>query len=293
MLTRLALAAALLAGGVPAFAAPPSPRDEALRLAPPDAALVVVVQNLRDHLKEISESPFAAWFPSSALGKQLLNSQGFKSFTDGATPVFGALGLTPAELFQDILGDAVVFAYTPAAAGDPKGERAVILVRPRKPDRLAAVVERLNDLQTKSGELKGVTERKHAGAAYSERQKAGGPSDFYFLRDGVFAFSQSEADVRAALDRAAAAKDHPPALAARLTKLGVADAAAVVLLNPRPLDAELAAKVKAAPADERAFLTRSPRCGRHSTRPRCTSVSGPTRSSASRCSSPRTACPPR
>lgn len=257
MPARFALAAAVLLGfGAPALAAPPPPRDEALRLAPPDFALVVVVQNLRDHLKEVSESPFAAWFPGTALGKHLLGSEGLKSLLDGATPVLGALGVTPTDLTQDILGDAVVFAFTPGAPGDPKGERSVILIRPRKPGALAGIVERLNDLQKKSGELKAVHERKHAGAAYFERQKPDGGSEFYCFRDGVFAFSQSEADIRASLDRDKLPKDQPPELVSRLTKLGVSDAAAVVLVNPRPLDAELAAKVKASQGDEKAFLTR-------------------------------------
>lgn len=257
MPAKFALAVVLACAiGAPGRAAPPAPRDEALGLAPPDAALVVVVQNLRDHLKDLSESPFAAWFPSSALGKHLLDGAGFKNFTDGATPVLGALGLTPTDLIHEIIGDAVVFAYTPPPPTDPKAERSVILLRPRKIDALTGVVDRLNDLQKKSGELKGVVERKHAGAVYFERQKPDGPSDFYCVRGGVFAFSQSETDIRAVLDRDKLPKDNPSALAERLTKLGVSDAAVVVLVNPRPLDAEFAAKVRAAQGDEKAFLTK-------------------------------------
>ena len=257
MLPRSTLIVAVLLGlSAPAFAAPPAPRDEALRLAPDDFALVVVVQNLRDHLKDMTESPFAAWFPSSALGKQFFSSDAFKQFIESATPVFGSLGLTPADLLHDILGDAVVFAYTPAPPNDPKGERSVILVRSRKPDALAKVIDTLNDIQTKSKELKALAERKHAGAVYFERQKPDGPSDFYCFRDGVFAFSQSEADITAVIDRDKLAKDKSPVLVERMTKLGVADAAAVVLVHPRALDAELAAKVKTAKPDEKAFLAK-------------------------------------
>ncbi|HEY1191038.1 MAG TPA: hypothetical protein VGE74_25620 [Gemmata sp.] len=257
MHARFALVAVLLFGSAgPSSAAAPTARDEALDLAPPDYALVVVVQNLRDHHKEITDSPFVEWFPSSALGKRLLSAQDVKNVTAGAGPILGALGITPADLIDDILGDAVVFAYTPGTPADPKTEHSVILIRPRKSGTLAAVIGRLNDLQTKSGELKAVTERKHAGAAYFERQKPEGPSEFYCFRDGVFAFSQSEADIRSVLAREKPPKDKPSELASRMTKLGVADAAVAVLVNPRALDAELAAKVNAAPGDERAFLTR-------------------------------------
>ena len=258
MLVRSVLALTLaLTLALPATAAPPSPRDEALRLAPDNFALVAVVQNLRDHTNAVSESPFAVWFPTTALGKQLLAGANFKQITDSATPLFGALGITPSELLHDVIGDAAVFAFTPAPPNDPNGERSIIIVRPRKPETLVKVIDRLNDIQTKSKELKALVEHKHAGETYHERQKPNGPSDFYCFRDGVFAFSSSEAEIKAVIDRdKAAAKDKPPALVARMTKLGVADAAVVLLVNPRPLDAELASKVKNAPANEKAFLAK-------------------------------------
>jgi hypothetical protein len=256
MLVRASSAFLLtLAVALPATAAPP--RDEALRLAPDSFALVAVVQNLRDHAAAVGASPFAEWFPTTPLGKQLLGGASFKQIIDSATPIFGALGITPADLLHDIIGDAAVFAFTPGAPNDPNGERSVIIVRPRKPDVLAKVIDRLNALQTDSKELKALVAHKHAGETYHERQKPNGPSDFYCFRDGVFAFSASDADIKAVIDRdKLAPKDKPSVLLTRLTKLGVADAAAVVLVNPRPLDAELAAKVKSAKPDEKAFLTK-------------------------------------
>ncbi|MBN9120073.1 MAG: hypothetical protein J0I06_13065 [Planctomycetes bacterium] len=258
MKTRLPLVLALaLTLSLPVAAAPPTPRDEALRLAPDAFALVAVVQNLRDHTTAVSESPFASWFPTTPLGKQILGGANFKQITDSATPLFGALGITPSDLLHDVIGDAAVFAFTPAAPTDPSGERSIILVRPRKPDTLVKVIERLNDVQTKSKELKALVEHKHAGETYFERQKPNGPSDFYCFRDGVFAFSASETEIKAVIDRdKAAPRDKPSVLAARMTKLGVTDAAVVLLVNPRPLDAELAAKVKNARPDEKAFLTK-------------------------------------
>lgn len=232
-----------------------APRDEALRLAPPDAALTVVAQNLREHARALTESPFATWFPTTALGKQLFAGEdGLKQFTEAAAPVLRALDTTPAELFTDVLGDAVVFSYTPAAGGAP--ERSLILVRPRKPEVLAKLMDRLNGLQTKSGELKGVTEHKHAGASYFARQRPDGTASYYGFAGSVLAFSESEADIKAALDRARGDADKPPPLVSRMTKLGVADAALVLLVHPRALDAEIAAKAERAPAAERAGLER-------------------------------------
>jgi hypothetical protein len=254
MRIRAVLSLALtLALALPAVA---GPRDEALRLAPPDFAVTFVVQDLRAHSNAVLESPFAAWFPTSALGKKFFASAPFKSVTDSSTPIFAALGITPADVFHDILGDAVVFAFTPAAPGGTPGERSVILVRPRKPELLAEVVGKVNDAQIQSKELKAVVPHKHAGEPYFERQKPEGPSDFYCFRGGVFALSQSEAEVKAVIDRDRTAPKEKSELVARMAKLGVADAAAVLLINPRPLDAEIAAKAKNAPPNERGFQTK-------------------------------------
>ena len=236
-----------------------SPRDEALRVAPPDAALVLVVQDARAHIRDLAESPFAAWFPTSALGKQLFATADLKQFQDFAAPVFAELGVTPDDILNDILGDAIVFAFTPAPADKPKDERAVLLIRPRKPETLTKLLDRLNAMQKKSGEVKDIVRREHNGQTYYERQKPGDGSEFYCFRGGVFAYSTTEPDIKAVLDRdrtAAPLAEKAPELTAKLTKLGVADALAVVLVNPRPLDAEVKAKAAAAKPDDRAFLQR-------------------------------------
>ncbi|MBY0456171.1 MAG: hypothetical protein K2V38_02415, partial [Gemmataceae bacterium] len=254
MRLTLALAVALAAGNSSARA--DTPRDEALALAPTDFALVAVGQNLRDHAKRVAESPFAQWFPTTALGKQLLDSPEIKNLTEGLAPLFAFLGVKPEEVLDDILGDAVVFAYTPAPPDKPKGERSVILIRPRKPDLLRGVLDKLNDGQKASGELRALVEHKHAGGVYFERQMADGEPSFYGFRGDVFAYTQSEADIKAVLERELPAKDKAPVLVDRLRKLGVADAAAVLLVNPRLLDAEVAAKVKAAQGGQKAILAK-------------------------------------
>jgi len=233
------------------------PRDELLRVAPPDAALVVVVQNARGHVRSLIESPFAEWFPTTTAGKKLLVSIDLKQLRDVGTTILPALGTTPQALLDDVLGDAVAFAYTPAPEGKPGDERAVILIRPGKPESLVKIIDKLNDLQRQGGELKAIVRREHAGAEYFERQKPEGGGEFYCFRNGVFAFSGTEADIKAVLDRdKTEAKDKPPVLVGRMQKLGVADAAVVVLVNPRPLDAEVKAKITAAKPDERRLFLR-------------------------------------
>ncbi len=230
-----------------------SPREEALRLAPPDAALVAVVQNAREHFQEMRTSPFTEWLPASQLGQQLLGKDGVKSFLENITPLCRELGTTPDEVIDEVLGDVVVFAYSPSDAAQQRDERAVFLIRPRKPETLQRIVERVNAIQLKSGELTTLTPRTQNGEPYFERKKATGTSDFYCFRGSVFAFSSTEADIQAVIDRDKL-DQAVPELARRIKQLGLTDAAGIVLVNPRALDAEFAARITEAKPDERALL---------------------------------------
>src|SRR5438067_626871 len=101
-MSRLAPLAALLLAAAPAGAAPP--RDELLRVAPADAAIIVVVQTARDHVRNISESPFAEWLPTTAIGKKLLGSPELTQFRDSAGKILTELGTTPQAMLDDVLG---------------------------------------------------------------------------------------------------------------------------------------------------------------------------------------------
>lgn len=235
------------------------PREELLRVAPADAALIVIVQNTREHARNLRESPFGQWFPTTAIGKKLLGSDQVKQLHDFAGSITGQLGTTPQAILDDVLGDAIAFAYSPAPANRPNDEHAILLVRPSKPEALTKIITQLNAIQTKSGELKGVTRREYAGGEYFERKKPDGGGEFYGFAGGVFAFATSEADVRAVFDRhkaAPAMNEKAPELVTRLEKLGVANAAGVILFNPRALDTEVKAKVAQAKPDTKPFLTK-------------------------------------
>ncbi|HVL11357.1 MAG TPA: hypothetical protein VM529_02245 [Gemmata sp.] len=254
---RLALLATLACLFTSA-AAVAGPRDDLLRLAPADSALILVVQNAGRHAEDLAASPFAEWFPTTAVGKKLIDSPELKQFGAAGASVFAALGTTPRELLRDVLGDAVAFAYSPPA-GREGAERALLLIRPGKREALEKLVEKLNDLQSQGGEVKKIEERRHADATYFARETAGGGSQFYCFRGDVFAFSTSEDDVRAFIARdktVAPAAEKEPALVGRMKELGVADAAAVLLVNPRALDAEVRAHAAAAGPDARRFLAK-------------------------------------
>jgi len=239
------LLASLLAG-VPAVAA--DPVADLLRLAPKDTTFALVARDLRGHVKRSHASPFAAWFPSSKLGKSLLASDQVKTLAAAEALLADQLGASGDELLDGILGDAVAFAYR------GRDDSSLILLQAAKPDLLAKLIDRLNTAQKAAGEVKEVRERTHGAATYFERDRGDGRSEFYWVSGGTVAFSQTEAIVREAIDRAATPAPAP--LADALAKLKLTTAAVVGVFHPRALDADLKAAL-AAPKDDnqKAFLT--------------------------------------
>lgn len=240
-----ALLASLLALS-PAVAA--DPVADLLRLAPTDATFAVVVRDLRGHVQRIDESPFAKWFPESKLGKSLLTSDQWKALEAAEKILTAQLGVSGDELVNDILGDAVVYAYR------NRDDTGLFLVRARKPDLLTKVVAGLNTAQKQSGELKEVREKKHGATAYFERDRGGGRSEFYWLNGGTVAYSPNEDAIRGAIDRAAI--PGPAPLAEAIDKLKLNTAFVVGVFQPRTLDGDLAAAIAdAKDAGQKAFLT--------------------------------------
>ncbi len=251
---RSALLAVLLLIPSPVVAAP---SDELLHAVPPDASLVLLVRDARTHVHAILQSPFAAWFPTTTLGKQLLDSQEFKNLRDFAENALPTLKTTRQEVLDEVLGDAVAFAFTPGSIDGKTKEKAVILMRPRKPEVLAKIIASLNEIQTKDGELGDVIPRKHEGVAFVERQKAQGGSEFYCFHAGLFAFSTSENEIKVVIKRQLDLnKDQPAQLSSRMRDLDVEDAAVVLLINPRALDAEMKSNATTAKPVEKRFLER-------------------------------------
>lgn len=245
----------LLAAAVLPAAARADAADDALRLVPPDTAICVVVRDLRTHAQALKGSPFAKWVQESPLVKLVADPAEVKRIQGVVAFLSEQIGARPDEVLDDVLGDAVVFAYQPGPPGKPEQEAGVVLVRPRKPEVLARVVGRLNEFQQKSGELKGVREKTHKDRVYFEREKAAG-SEFYLLSGGLFAYSGQESAIRRVIEQdLTASASKPGRVAESLRTLGVADKLAVAWFNPRGFDAELKAKTDAAKDADRAFLT--------------------------------------
>jgi hypothetical protein len=208
----------------------------------------------------LAESPFADWLEKSPLGKHFADPKELTKIAHLEKFLADQFGVTPDQLLDDVLGDAIVLAYQPGPPGKPDAESGVLLVHARKPEVLARLVGKLNEFQQRSGEIKAVREKSHRDRLYFDREKAAGGREYYLLRGGVLAFSGQERAVRGVIEQdlaAPPASEDPGRVAAGLRRAGVADKFLACWFDPRGFDAELKAKADAAKdPGEKAFLAR-------------------------------------
>ena len=163
-----------------------------------------------------------------------------------------------AQLRDDILGDALVLAYRPGPPGKPEQEQGLILVHARDAKLLAQVVERLNQFQKESGELKEVQVRDHAGQKYYQRVERD-KSSFYYLRDSLLAFTGQEDMLRKVIERTKKGNSEESFVAGQMRLLGADKQLAALLINPRVFQAEMEHKASTARGQDavtqKAFLS--------------------------------------
>lgn len=221
---------------------PPSPRDELLRFVPEDVTVCCVLQGLRDHAKALADSPFVEQIRKLGLGAKLRESPELEKLDALEKKLKKDVGIDWDTIRNELLGDAIAFAYKkPAARTDP--EQGLILLRARSARALADLVERLNKAQKDKGELTELEEIPYGSAKYYRRAERKGRAYFYSLRGPVLIFSGEEGMLRRALDlEAKGPASAAPPLARRLNEGGAEHALVAVWLNPRALDSEIEGK---------------------------------------------------
>jgi hypothetical protein len=241
------LALGLLVLAAPLRAA--APRDELLRLVPDSIGFCLVVQDLRGQAASLRDSPFVEQLRQSPLAVKIRNSEALKKLDLFEAKMKEKLGLDWARLRDDVLGDAVVFAYRPGPPGKPEQEQGVILVRARDAKTLADLIERVNKVQKEEGELKELEERRHNDAVYyrrleyDKRAERDKPPTFYHVHGPILALSGQEAMLRQVIDcDRMRSTDAVPDVTQRLRDLNAESALLAVWLNPRAFDAEVESK---------------------------------------------------
>jgi hypothetical protein len=256
----------ILALGLTAFLSPvhaASPREELLRYVPDDVAFCLVLQDLREHDKALEQSPFMKDLAKSPVIQALLQSDDLKNLLKVDEFLRDNLGVDSVKLRDEILGDALIFAYRPGPPGKPEAEQGLFLVRARDPKLLAELIDRLNELQRKSGDLVELKELKHHDFAYfrrTERKHEQGKEDrkesnFYLLNGPVLMFTSQEAILHDAIDHQRDSAADKESAAAKQFRLAHADKPLAALwINPRALDADMQRKAEEAKGGDAAVL---------------------------------------
>ena len=240
-LNRLLLLGLFLLGMGGVRAAEPSPSETLLRHVPSETSICLVVRDLRQHLQQLSESPFLEWYQRSAFAKRYNKPEQMKAIRDAIHHFAAQLKITPEQLIDDILGDAIVFAFQP---GDNEAdESGVILVHARKPATLTRLIERINTLQLDSGELRNLREVAHQGQIYFIRERSNQAQEYYYLHGPLFAFSGQRSAIESIIEHSSAT-DSP--IVQSLKRLGIEEAFMVLWFDPRRFDQELAREIEQA-----------------------------------------------
>ncbi|MGL6073860.1 MAG: hypothetical protein ACRC8S_06835 [Fimbriiglobus sp.] len=215
------------------------PAAPLLPLVPEDAAIVFVVRNAQQQLERLAESPMMESFLKSHTG-QLLKGHFDPSEAKKAAELFASqLGVTPEELRNDILGNAIVFYYQ-----FPKGTQSdagTLLIRPNKPEVMQRLLDRINALQVAAKEIEPPKKVDFASSHYMLRTKADGTKEFYRLADGYFVFSNRESTIQDIIKATATpAKELPKWLT-----VGGDRATITALFQPRAFDTSWQEKLAA------------------------------------------------
>jgi hypothetical protein len=235
--------------------------DELMRLTPRDVTLAVVVKDLRGHSAALRDSPFAEAFRKSRLSQVLAEKPEIKHLEKLGEQLSQALKVDWTQIRDQLLGDAVVFAYRGGPPGKPEMESGLILTWAPDEKFVDGLLQQLDEVQKKSGELKQTESRNHKGLSYLRRVKSKGADEYLFRNGPVFAFSSQESMIRDVIELdLSAAKTVPSPLARDLDALNARDAAIALWLNPRYFDNEFSEKLRGASASDAAFLTGFANC---------------------------------
>src|SRR5205085_10589098 len=125
--------------------------------------------DLRGHTARLLSSPFVASLRTSPMGAALGQNKEAANLVQVQAKLRGQFGLDWDRLRDDVLGEAVVFAYRPGPPGRPERDHSLVLVRARDAKVLGELVEHFHRQQQEAGQLKELTEREHEGVKYFRR----------------------------------------------------------------------------------------------------------------------------
>ncbi len=187
-LVTLGVASACLAG---------SAADALVAKVPPGSALTLVVEDLRDHSREILKSPLAAGFLQLKAVRAWRASPRGLAWRRTRADLESVLGADLATARDELIGDALVLSLQPPPpGGGPDSARGLLLTKVRDRRLLDRLIASVNAAETASGTLAEVVEKRPSGSSpyFLRRFRPGTKPDEWFtiVEGSTFAWSNSE-----------------------------------------------------------------------------------------------------
>lgn len=220
----------------PSFGTP----KELLASLPDDYTFSLVVNDLRldqgTKLSKLGEDK-----STSQIVELLKSSEDWVRLTKIKDHLVRELGKSEDELAEVLFNGTIVLAYRKSAGKVPENESGALIIKPKNPKLLKDIIERVNQIQIKSGELKSVEEVAYK-IPYLRRVKSSpdASSDFYNFDGQSLIFTSSETFLREVLERRHS-KASVSNAALALTSLGLEKEPIFVLVNPRSFDVDVEA----------------------------------------------------
>jgi|GEM_PF-6521124 len=253
----LSLVISSLFGGRPAAAAEIPATLQVMSAVPDDAAFTMVLRDFADRRKTVLGSGSLAAILRTPFVRRFAASPEFARLADMEKRILGELGTSRVEILDDAFGEMVVFSWMPGdkVGAEPRPDRGLFLFALKDADRFDKLLARIHEVQKTAGELKELREIRTGDIAYWHRVKATG-GDEYCVREGRVFIHASEPKLleRAVVKLRRTKADDAPAFASRLKSLGLDSDLFVWWIDPRKFDAEFAAGMKKAGAQERILL---------------------------------------
>jgi hypothetical protein len=173
-----------------------------LKLIPPDAGLVLTVDDLRGHTRDLLSSRLAGEFQKLPAVRAWFDSEKYQGLENAREHIESVLQVSLLDIRDKILGDAVVFALRlPADAPiDPSRAQGLLVLKAADPALLKRLIDLVNTTQQQNGDIATIEERSYLEQHYFVRRYPAAserpPEAYVIFADGTFALSNSASLIR-------------------------------------------------------------------------------------------------
>jgi hypothetical protein len=214
---------------------------ELLARVPADYGVCLVINDLRGNWERFQKAPWIEAFKKSPLLLPIQQSPEMRQLRQFEEMLKKHLDVDWQTARDEILGSAVVLAYRPPTVpGDSSEEQGLLLLKAHQPDKLAQVIAKLNKVQSNSGELQELQERKHDGTTYFRRLHKK-QEHYYLLEGSVLVVSNKEASLQKVIEQKST-KGVPTWL--HMKTCGADKSLLALWINPRLLDPAIEKQAK-------------------------------------------------